>query len=147
MGRFRAQSLPSAPLADAIMRIAEREHKRRAFAGSTAANDYRLTAICEQAEVPVRRVSSWRRGETNVSWGTADTVLTRLGLFWWEIWTEETVRVPLFEVRVYAHQWKTCHGKRRYQRIRTASVPYGDQGPDRETLRYVEHVMTGEVAA
>ena len=124
--------LPGRPLALAIDRLAE---------------DADLGVICELAGIIDRLVTAWRRGERNVEMELADKALTRLDLLWWEVWSEETVRVPLFEVNVYAWQMKMARGKRHRTRVRLRCVPYGDQGPDEQKLREIQGLMTGEAVA
>lgn len=124
--------LPGRPLAQAIDRLAE---------------GVDLRTVCELAGIEERSVTAWRRGERNVEMDMADTVLTRLDLLWWDVWSEQSVRVPLFEVNVYAWQTKNSRGKRVRTRARVRYVPYGDLGPDRQKLHEVEALMTGEVVA
>lgn len=124
--------LPGRPLAQVIDGLAE---------------DVGLCTVCEVAGIEERSVTAWRRGERSVSMEVADTVLTRLDLLWWEVWSEGSVRVPLFEVNVFAWQMKSLRGRRVRTRVRLRCVPYGDLGPDEQKLREVEGLMTGEVAA
>lgn len=105
--------LPGRPLARAIDRVAE---------GSD------IRTVCDIAGIEERLVWAWRSGERNVELATADTVLTRLDLLWWEVWSPESVRVPLFEVTVYEWKTKNARGKRRRTRTRHRYVPYGDRG-------------------
>jgi hypothetical protein len=123
-------TVPAAPLAVAVWRMAARES---------------LTDICERAEIVERVVNRWTRGEAQgrVALSVADQVMTKLGLFWWEIWTEDTVREPLFEVFTYKHyvkKYKT--GEYKPQRVRDRTIPYGDLGTDFWALREITNLMT-----
>lgn len=125
--------LPGRPLAHAIDHMAE---------GSD------LRTVCELAGIEERTVSAWRRGERDLEMAAADTVLTRLDLLWWEVWSMESVRAPIFEVNVFAWQVKKRrNGSRLPMRLRLRTVPYGDIGPDVQKLREIEALMTGEVVA
>jgi hypothetical protein len=129
--------LPSAPLADAVLQLAAR---------------YNLKTVCVRAGIPERVVTRWRLGEQGgrVDLDLADQVMTRLGLFWWDIWTAETVREPLFLVTTYNTCLKKEPGdKYRRRRLKDRTIPYGDLGTDFYRLREIETLMSGslEVAA
>lgn len=102
--------------------------------------------MCERAGIPERVVARWHTGESggNVELGLADQVMTRLDLFWWEIWTEETVREPLFMVTTY----HTCMKKDassipKRRRVKDRTIPYGDLGTDFWRLREIRELMSG----
>lgn len=142
------QTLPPFQLAAAIRAIARRESIGNPFAvGCEQDSDGSLTLVCERAGVPMRRVSGWERGENSPRWSTADQVLTRLGLFWWEVWTEESVRLPALTVCTYRTRPKLLRGERKLHRMKVGIKQYGDLGPDFETLRRVEALMSGEAVA
>lgn len=142
-------SLPGAPLAAAIDRLARSEASvRNPFATwDKAESGGYFVIVCERAGVSERRVTGWRTGESNAWISTVDEVLTRLGLFWWEVWTEETVRRPFFVVHTYAWKWKKQRNKLNFYRVRVRSVPYGDAGPDLDELSRIESLMVGEAVA
>jgi hypothetical protein len=133
--RYRSVSdkkfLPSAPLAAAVMHLAEREGRK---------------AVCERAGIPERVLARWVLGEQggNVDIVMADQVMTRLDLFWWEVWTEESVREPLFVVTTYRIEAKRDKaGEYKRRRIKYRTVPYGDLGTDFWRLREIGSLMTG----
>lgn len=142
----REPTVPGEPLAAVIVAIARREEREgNPFAiGELGSKDRRVAIVCARAGILPRQLNRWRYGENEVRLSVADLALTRLCLFWWEVWTEESVRLPLFTVRVYRWQWKVNRGKRRHCRVCMRSVPYGDRGPDLEALRRIEALMTGE---
>lgn len=129
--------VPSLPLAEAVLRIAA---------------ECTLRVTCRRAGVPERVVTRWRLGEQGglVHLDLADQVMTSLGLCWWDIWTEKTVREPMFMVTTYHHQWKKEQDRgHRLRRIKDRTIPYGDLGTDFYRLREIESLMSGslEVAA
>lgn len=133
--RYRSRSdkqfLPSAPLAEAVMRLSEREGRK---------------LVCARAGIPERVLARWVLGEMggNVELGLADQVLTRLELFWWEVWTEDTVREPLFVVTTYRNESKKeSTGEYRRRRIKYRTLPYGDLGTDFWRLREIRRLMSG----
>lgn len=126
--------LPSAQLAAAIDRLAAR---------ST------IEAVCERAGIPARVASRWRLGESGgqVDLDLADLVMTNLGLFWWDLWTEDTVREPLFVVTTYTNcRKKEPGGVYRRRRLKDRTIPYGDLGTDYYRLRQIETLMSGSQA-
>lgn len=123
--------LPSAQLADVVASVAVRSD---------------LETVCARAGIPSRVFTRWRLGEGGgrVDLGLADTVLTRLGLFWWDVWTEETVREPLFLVTTYVNQNKKGRYGHRRCRVKGRTIPYGDLGTDFWRLREIRALMSGE---
>lgn len=123
--------LPARPLADALMRIAARSD---------------LASVCERADIPERILMRWRRGEGSgvVEFDHADRVLTRLGLLWWDVWNEDTVRESLFEVATYrmVRKREKC-SHYRMRRIKERTIPYGDLGTNYYRLREITALMTG----
>lgn len=117
------------------------------FDALAAATD--LATVCDLASVQERAVHRWRTGGVKtIDSIEADAILTALDLFWWEVWCEETVRRPLFVVHVYARQMKkTTNGAWRPRRIKTQRLPYGDQGPDVESLAEIAARMSGQAIA
>lgn len=76
-GPLRYVSLPHEPLAAALGRYAERRHMTNADLGVIL-------------HVNEDRVRKWRSGGTQtIPWWTVDEVLTRLGLAWWEVYSED----------------------------------------------------------
>lgn len=107
-----------------------------------------LEAVCELAGVSCRQVTRWRRGEQGVSTNDADLVLTGVHLLWWDVWNEDSVRTPLFEVCVYTWQIKTMrNGTSAARRVRVRVAPYGDAGPDAARLAEIAALMSGEAVA
>lgn len=132
--RTNKRYLPAKPLADAIWKIAARSD---------------LKSTCRRAGIPERVVTRWTLGECNgqVEICDADRVMTRLDLFWWEVWTEDTVREPLFIVTTYHTYMKRDHvgGQYKRRRIKDRSIPYGDLGTDFWRLREITGLMSGEL--
>jgi len=130
--RTNKRYLPARPLADAVWKLAARAN---------------LKTVCKRAGIPERVVTRWMLGECNgrVEIGDADRVMTRLDLFWWEVWTEDTVREPLFVVTTYHSYLKRDRvgGEYRRRRIKGRTIPYGDLGTDFWRLREVAALMSG----
>lgn len=123
--------LPAMQLADAVMALAAREG---------------LGVVCGRAGVPERVVARWRLGEMSgrVDPDMADQVMTALDLFWWEVWTVDSVREPLFVVTTYnTHAKKSPGGVYRLRRCKDRTIPYGDLGTDYWRLREIEALMVG----
>ena len=121
--------LPSAPLAGAVDHLAKKEG---------------MKVVCARAGVAVRMITAWRAGERDrIAPDMADQVLTGLDLFWWEVWTTETVREPLFVVTTYNHAVKKDkRGRPCRRRVKVRTIPYGDLGTDFYRLREIELLMT-----
>lgn len=136
-------SLPGRPLAAAIYKIAEREELLRSK--SDPSHGRRFGAVCARAGMHTRVVYAWSSGERDASLVDVDRVLFRLGLEWWNVWDETSVRKPILVVHCYRMLVK--HPRRGPYRCWVRAVPYGDLGPDMVELKRVEMVMTGEVLA
>jgi hypothetical protein len=107
-----------------------------------------LVLVCELIGFQERQVSRWRNGElATVSADDADRVMTALDLFWWEVFTEDTVRLPVLVVTTYQHAKKNVRGKTKVVRNKMRTLPYGDQGPDHERLSQIRALMSGEAIA
>ena len=132
--RTNKRYLPAAPLAEAVLKLAARSD---------------LKTVCERAGIPERVITRWDLGECNgnVELGLADQVMTRLDLFWWEVWTEDTVREPLFVVTTYHAYWKRDKVGDEYKlrRIKDRTIPYGDLGTDFWRLREIRRLLSGEL--
>lgn len=126
--------VPARAIALAIRRAVEREER----AGTPAAQG----AVLERMGISNRRFWAWEFGQAeDCSFSSADQVLTALGLHWWDVWTEDTVRIPLITVA----RW------RRVQRKRPGNVTqgwevqsrryYGDAGPDHQRLAAIEEML------
>ncbi len=96
-------------------------------------------------EAGQRALYAWRSGErVSVSLDEADAVLVALGLLWWDVWNEDTVR--LWEYTFVRKRWS--RSRKRWERTRSWTV--GDRGPDLEELERVRVAFEGvpeEVAA
>lgn len=67
--------LPAAPLATMLDRVE---------AGQG------MPSLCVKAGISMRSYREWRDGSRpKAEFPTADRVLTRLGVFWWEVWTDQ----------------------------------------------------------
>lgn len=137
----RGPTVPSLPLALAILAEVARDEVGNLWGQDfPEGNDGQIGVVCERVGVHDRRLRAWRVGESpGVSLLKADEVLTALGRFWWEVWTEETVRLPLLEAVSYSFEVKG--GKVR--RVRRRARRYGDAGPDLETLEAVRRLWEG----
>lgn len=146
----RGPSLPGPPLAAAVRAYEARQRRgRNPFAVVDSEGDRfgQLAVVCERAGVNERVLAHWASGQ-GVSLPLADRVLTRLGLAWWEVWSEESVHEPLFVAVTYTFQVKRIGGgERRRIRIRSRARAYGDLGTDFAELRRIEQLMTGEQVA
>lgn len=87
--------LPAPPLLAAVDRLVEAES--RSLYGVPEApsiGDGRLSpteTVCLRLGISARSMSRWRTGESRmVSFEVADGVLVKAGLFWWDVWNEET---------------------------------------------------------
>lgn len=165
-GRFPA--LPARPLALAI-EASDARRRQEFFAGFTfgmeAFTGFDYTTEGDAVGVgggdrsSHRMVYAWKLGErVDVQFDVADRALTRGRWLWWEVWNEETVRLPALTVHVRRRRARmrgnqetqpvraeeTLQGWRlRYSMYATAERhPYGDLGPDLETLARVEHTFT-----
>lgn len=125
-------SLPGGPLAAVVYAAAERN----------SITHSRVGVLCERIGVFQRDVARWKTGESDATLRQVDLVLTRLGVMWWDVWTEETVRIPRIEARVY--RWRMIRSKRRLYCVRKCR--YGDAGPDRKQLARIAGVLDGEEA-
>lgn len=136
------QSLPGAPLARAVRRQAQRDALGYTPAGGWDTDHaHGVMSIYERIGTPARRVFGWADG-FGVTWPKADEVLTRMGLLWWDVWNEDTVRLPVIVARVYGRH---RHQGRAARRVLYRTVPYGDQGPDRAALERVRAIMEGNI--
>jgi hypothetical protein len=138
--RRRKQVLPGRPLAAAVDR---RAHRGRDVFGRPTS---RLEQICKEMGISERYVYAWRTGGRDMALDSADKALIVLGLLWFDVWNEDTVRRPLIEVRCYQFRDKLSPRKERRYVIRelTRRDWYGDAGTDWNELARVEALMTGE---
>jgi hypothetical protein len=133
-------TVPARPLADALERIVARESR-----SPHINQDHARHALCMRIGYTERHLWAWTHGERpGVNLETVDKVLTYSDLLWWEVWNEDTVRVPVLVVTVHGPQRKLQRGRRRVYRVKTRTIPYGDRGPDRAKLREIEALMTGK---
>lgn len=126
----RAGMLPARPLGLAIRRLSTR----------TGHSEIELADIIG---IDPRQIYRWGIGECPmVTLEIADLVMTRLGLLWWDIWNEDTVRCPHITVLLRKVQRKKHTGKgRHYDAVIRSERYYGDAGTDWLTLRRVERLM------
>lgn len=128
-------SLPALPLAKAIQKQGQRRHLHELFSS---------------AGVSDRRYREWITGNSyRVEFGTADKILLSLGLHWWDVWNEDTVKRGAFKVQMYRYAWHGRLGRKSRRRLRYCRWHdfrwYGPtSGPDFETLRVVAYAFTGE---
>lgn len=105
-----------------------------------------MDSVCRKAGIADRSYREWREGSrATIEFRTADRILTRLGLLWWEVWDEETTR--LYGLIVVSYAQRLNRGKdraTRYRRERVRTRRYWDLGPDYEGLARVEYAFTGE---
>lgn len=128
--------IPGRPLAAAITRAASRTLPALVGEPVQAMTE---AQICEATGVLPRHVYAWRIGERGASLDAADRVLIALDLEWEDIWNEDTVRVPLLEVRSYSYVSKKGA---RYRTLHHTRL-YGDRGPDLAELERVSALMEG----
>lgn len=124
-------NVPSWPLVLAL------EH---AFKGGES-----VTEGCRRLGISDRLYRDWRnRCRPYCEFDSADKVLQALGLIWWEVYTEETVRRHAVEVAVYSWKPVGTIKRRRIARLRTRATRAVDLGPDLEALELVRYAFTGE---
>ena len=123
--------LPGRPLAQAISRMAAAGDDR----------DELIGALLDRADVDPRDLYRWQVGEGNPTLATVDRVLTRLGLMWWDVWNEDTVREPVLIVRSY--RWRMFRCERRMYCLRKKQ--YGDLGTDFWALRRVTDLLADDL--
>jgi hypothetical protein len=139
--RRRKTTVPGRPLAAAVDKCARRG--RDVFGRPTS----RMENICKEIGFDDDRyIRFWRTGGRDTSLKLADKTLIVLGLLWFDVWNEDTVRRPLIEVRCYQFRDKLSPRKERRYVIRelTRRDWYGDAGTDWAELARVEALMTGE---
>lgn len=106
----------------------------------------RLGIVTARCGISDRYVYAWRSGtRPRVGIGVADRVLTGLDLLWWDVWNEDTVRVPL----VLAHLYRphTKRSKRTGEPLTywdRGERGYGDAGPDLAALAAIETAWEGD---
>lgn len=119
----------------------------------------RREVTCKRLGTTEKTVRSWVNGERDsVQFDKADVVLSRADWFYWDVWNEDTVRVPALRVVSYTPKGPPASRERvvecdcgcpavtfHYRNpTRTACVELGDLGPDLDTLRLVERAFTGD---
>ncbi len=136
--------LPGRQLAAAIERALRRVMRPNPWGYASAGDisDGRARAFYGSLGVSPRLVDSWSEGVRRVALSRADHVLLTLDLLWFDVWNEETVRLPIIEVRTYKRQRLKPNGRRYREPGRT--VGYGDRGPDHRMLAAIEAAWTGE---
>lgn len=138
--------VPVAPLVMLIDDIAARAALDRGAIYDPRAVDAALGTVCARADLNDRVLYRWRVGEDpTVALERAEVVIEALDAFWWEVWTAETVRRPLFVAASYRWRDKRLpSGKMGRYRERTRTVVYGDQGPDLFELERIRRAFEGE---
>ena len=89
-GRAGAPSvLPSRPLVEAVQAVAHRETYANPWARPNG-GDSGLGIVVLRAGIPARTWREWESGHRPMAQlDTADRVLTRLGLLWFDVWPPE----------------------------------------------------------
>lgn len=128
--RSRPPGLPGRPLAAAIRRLAIIE-------GSA------LDETCDRFGISSRLMFAWDTGQREPTIDQADHVLTHSPWNWWDVWTPETIRRPLVEVRHYG--W-TFRSNRASYRGLLNTTRIGDAGPDHAALARAVEVFEGSLA-
>lgn len=130
--RSRGSGLPGRPLAAAIRRLAMPEGTH-------------LEKTCDRFGISSRLMFAWDTGQRDPTIGQADLVLTHSHLNWWDVWTPETVRRPLLEVRHYG--WTFRSSPHRAYRGLLNTTRYGDAGPDHAGYARAVEVFDGSLEA
>jgi hypothetical protein len=96
-----------------------------------------------------RTLREWRAGDRHTAkFNVADRVLCGLNLNWWEVWNEQTIRIPALTVRTYKPPFKVVQepGEEwpRFLDGGLRAYSYGDLGPDHELMGKVAFAFTGE---
>jgi hypothetical protein len=140
-----AERMPTQPLVAAIERVQRRSsidpwgHRRDAV----------KEQACERAEIGTRLFDHWRDGgHPDVDFDTADRVLVNLGLLWFDVFDEDTVRAPILRVTTYRARVKRVSGRGRVHYCRHREVVrtrwYGDAGPDYGELERIRRAFEGD---
>lgn len=132
--------VPAAPMAAALLRAAARREDVFLSSEPTATARGGVQLLCEDLGLQQRVMRRWTAGETDVmALDRADELLLRLGLLWFDVWNEDTLRRPALVAVRYRLQDKA--GVRR--RVRCGSRSYGDLGPHREALEATRIAFEG----
>lgn len=83
----RIKTLPSAPLAAALEKIIRRESASNLWTALPGDGGARA-AVCARAGIDERRLFRLANESDRVQFVTADGIVTRAGLAWWEVWPE-----------------------------------------------------------
>lgn len=139
------ERVPSLPLVREIERAIDLQSKGDPGGMGENQNDRATEAVCARVGVADRILARYRNGAwPTVGLSKADGILVELGLLWWEVWNEQTVRKPVLEVTHWVLRERSPKGKRTYvSRERTRATRYGDAGPDLAALERVRHAFEG----
>jgi hypothetical protein len=134
--------LPAAPVAAFIERIiaAEDRDRKQGF------DDGRPTGaredVCTWLGISHRSLYAWRVGQRErIQFEIVDQILTRAGALWWQVFTEESCRVPALVVGQYSFRCMRGRGGRPLE-LRGRDL-LGDLGPDWDAVALAEFAFTG----
>jgi hypothetical protein len=136
--------LPAAPVAAFVERIIAREDRVRRQGYDDGLNTGAREDVCAWLGIQPRSLLAWRVGQREgVQFEIVDQILTEAGVGWWEVFTEETCRVPALVVRHYSFRSMRADRRGRPLELRGRDV-CGDLGPDWDAIRLAEFAFTGQ---
>lgn len=114
--------------------------------------------VCRELGIFERQLWAWESGERKgIEFNLADKIMQRAGWLWWDVYTPESVRLPIFSVVLRKPRApKSPRGKRWW--VQLPGPSYGDRGAvtsldiegyevtDWAMLARIEEAFTGEVA-
>lgn len=123
--------LPGKQLVAAVERYAWREQRE-------------IRDVTHCLGINERILFAWRVGARNPRSVQADSVLIGIDRHYWDVWNEDTVRVPVLRVTTWIQRKKiTSPGKEWTTLERIGERHYGDAGPDHEALETVRRAFEG----
>lgn len=133
--KWLRQRLPVGPVVALMERLIERERMERKLELDGAAQQP-IKAVCDRAGLNERRLFAWRHGEAaSITVGKLDDMLSRLGLFYWDVYNEETTRREVVQATTWSKGQRWIRGETRC---------YGPLIADHEALERVRQAFEGE---
>jgi hypothetical protein len=134
--------LPAAPVVALVERLIAREDWTRRRGLDNSRDSGAREHVCAWLGIHPRSLHAWRVGQRErIHFETVDQILTRAGVGWWEVYTEDTCRVPALVVRHYG--FRCMRGRRGKPLELRGRDACGDLGPDWETVGLAEFAFTG----
>lgn len=140
--------LPTYPLVKVIDQLAEKEYFSSLEEGATRTDKMytsgALSTVCAKAGIQIRTLLRWRIGAaTTTSFEQVDNLLTHTTFCWWDIFNENTVRLPEVKIEVTSGRMKANRkGELIMRRELVRTYRIGDIGPDYEELNRIQRYFT-----